>query len=335
MNELRIGNDMGSLGVLVIGDDWREQLDRYKTIDYADPLSPHIVHVDILPRELEDYQKGATWLHLQDGREFENFDFLHEMKDGKGVQLSFVRRPWNIAFTEVVKRRYDHMKLDPGEEPDFSGKHRWGWMRLNEAGEVVELVERTVPGAFFWFFLGTCAEFLLKPGATGWNTGWNIDGNEQVTTEVTEGYAGSARLSDIDFHAMRQKQIDGFQARWDAVHRAANGESWIPFAEIRRKYPQTEKYDEKIERAASDEWWHQPALQNIYNAHCTDNYTHEALDLMLLPRADYAQHRAKRGVLGCAEVIRYGQNLPTSFNEAELLAELDDDALLTLAAVKC
>jgi hypothetical protein len=299
-------NDMGSLGVLVIGDDWREQIDRYTRMDYADPLSPHIVPVDILSRELEDYQRGATWLRLPDGREFENFNFLQEMKDGNGVQLSLVYKPRNITFTEWAERRYGDMKLDPGAEPDFSGKHRWGWMRQNEVGEVAELVERTVPGAFFSFFRDACAEFLLKLGATG----WNIDGDE--VTEVTEGYAGSARLSDIDFHAMWRKQIDDFQERWDAVHRAANGKIRIPFDEIRRKYPQTERYDEEIERAASHEWWNQPALQNI----------------------DYARHRAKHGVLSCSDLIRYGQHLDT-FNEAELLAELDGDALLTMATVRC
>jgi hypothetical protein len=292
---------MGSLGVLVIGDDWREQLERYKTMEYADPLSPHIVHVDILSRELERYLASDT------------------------------RRKTTFAS------RVDHKKkLDPGEEPDFSGKHRWGWVRLNEADEVIELVERTVPGAFFWYFLHTCAEFLLKPGATG----WDIDGNGQVA-EVTEGYAGSARLSDIDFHAMRQKQIDDFQERWDAVHRATNGKSWIPFAEIRRKYPQPEKYDARIEQAAINDWGNQHALQKIYKAHCTSNYSHEALDLLLLPRADYVRHCAKYDILHCTDVIRYGQHLSSydeklpPFNEAELLAELDDDALLTMVAVKC
>jgi hypothetical protein len=242
---------MGSSSVLVIGDDWREQLDRYKRMEYANPLSPHIIHVDILSRELERYLASDT--------------------------------RQNITFTELAERQYGDVKLDPGAEPDFSGKHRWGWMRLNEAGEVVELVERTIPGGFFFFFMHTHAEFLLKSGVTG----WNVDGDGQVT-EVTEGYAGSARLSDIDFHVMRQKQIDDFQERWDAV------------------------------------------LQNIYEA----DYPPEAFDPMLLPRADYVRHRTEQGVLGCSDVIRYGQHLAT-FNEAELLAELDDDALLTMAYVKC
>jgi hypothetical protein len=245
---------MGSKSVLVIGDDWREQLDRYKTMEYADPLSPHIVHVDILPRELERYLASDT--------------------------------RQNITFIEWAEQ-CGYVKLDPGVEPDLSGKHRWGWMRLNDAGEVAELVWRTIPDAFFFFFRHTYAEFLLKPGATG----WNVDGNGQAT-EVTEGYAGSARLSDIDFHAMQQKQIDDFQERRDAV------------------------------------------LQNIYKAYCTDSCTHEALDPMLLPRADYVRHRAKHGVLDRTDLIRYGQHLDT-FNEAELLAELDDDALLTMAYVKC
>ena len=231
----------------------------------------------------------------------------------------------------TLRRQYGVENLDSEEKPDTNGKHRWGWVRLNKASEVTELVERTIPGGFFFFFLGTCENFLLKPDATG----WNIKNFEQIT-EITEGYAGSARLSDIDFSSMRQKEITALQERWDAVHRVAANKTWIPFAEIRQKHSlQNEKYDAKIEQAASHEWFSQPTLQKIYAADCTNNYTPEALDPMLLPRADYIQHCTKGiGVLNCYDVIRHGEHLIKP-NETELLAGLDDNVLLTMVAVKC
>jgi hypothetical protein len=166
--------------VLVIGDNWREQLDRYQSAEYADPLNPHHVLVDCLGEALMRYQKTTA----------------------------------DIPFGEWVGSNYGYSvkKLDSGAEPDFQGVHRWGWMRLNEAGEVTELMERTIPDAFFMYIRGTPAEFLiLKLGAIG----WNIDGDE--VTEVTEGYVASARLSDIDFPATWQNEEDGVLSFYDVI----------------------------------------------------------------------------------------------------------------------
>jgi hypothetical protein len=234
-----------------------------------------------------------------------------------------------VSFAEWVVQRYCVNKLNPGAEPDFHKKHRWGWMRLNETGEVTELVRRTIPGGFFFIFLGTCRNLLLKLGAVG----WNID-SSYLVTEVTAGYADSTRFADIDFSAMRQKAINHLQKRWDAVHRISAGDTWIPFTEIRMKYPTTETYDSEIEDAASQEWFNQPTIQKLYQAHCTNDYTHDGLDLMLLPRTGFVQHFSKDSVLHYGYIIRNGELL-TNPDEADLLAGLDDNALLTMAVVKC
>ena len=325
---------MGSTSILVIGDDWRDQLDRYQSMEYAHPLSPHIVHINRLPDALKRYSRATSAMfRLPDGREVADFDEIPDEVMRKGVQLNIVRYPLNGAkpFAEWARSEYGVGSLSAGAEPDFTGDHRWGWIRMNDAGEVAELIERTIPGGFFFCFSGTCATFLLKPSATG----WNIDSSGRVT-EVTEGYVGSARLSDIDFLAMEQKRINDIQEQWDAVHRASAGVTWTSFAEIRKKYPpQTEQYDATIEHAANREWFDQPALKMIYEANCNNNYTPEALDLMLLPRATYAQHCTKRaGVLSFHDVICHGEHL-ISPDETELLAGLDSNVLLADAAVKC
>jgi hypothetical protein len=193
---------MGSSSVLVIGDDWREKLDRYQSMEYARPLSPHIVHINRLDDARMRYPNATTALfRLPDGREVENFE--DELKQGGGVRMSIVHKPLKgaVPFAEWAGREYGVSKLASGVNPDLNGAHRWGWIRTNDMGEVTELVERTIPGGFYFYFSSTCKEFLLKPGAIGWDT----NGHDE-TTEVGEGYAGTARLSDIDFAAMRQKK---------------------------------------------------------------------------------------------------------------------------------
>lgn len=194
----------------------------------------------------------------------------------------------------------------------------------------LEVVERDIFRESFFIGMGKDNEFLLKPGATG----WDVNGLGQVT-EVTDGYAGSARLSDIDLFAMQQKRINDIQERWDAVHRVVAGDTWISFADIRKKYPpQTEKYNAEFEHAARNEWFYQPAVQKVCNAGCTTDLTNEALDPILLPRADYVQQCTRgSGVLRFYDVIRHGEHLVNP-NESELLAGLDVNELLTTVLVK-
>lgn len=326
---------MGSSSVLIIGDDWREQLDRYQSMEYAHPLNPNIIHINRLPEAITSYLKATTaFFRLPDGREAEDFNLIKEHSRRSGsVSLTIVHKPLNgaVPFYEWAKRQYCVNKLEPETEPDFFGQHRWGWIKLNEADEVTELVERAIPGNFFFYFLGTCKKFLLKPGTIGWDI---IDSGKVYV--VTEGHAGSARFSDIDFAGMQQKIVEDAQERWDTIHRIAGDKTWKPFTEIRQKYPpQTEKYNEGIENSASHEWFSQPTLRKLYKARCTNNYTPEALDLVLMPRNDYVQHCTEgAGVLGLYDALKFGEHLINP-NEDDLLSGLDDNVLLTYAAVKC
>jgi len=303
-------------------------------MDYAHPQSRHIVPIDRLADARKRYPSATTTMYrLPDGREVSSFDEIDELKPGGGgVSLTIVHKPLNgsVPFAEWVKSNYGFTVLASGEAPDVLGAHRGGWMRLNEAGEVTELVQRTIPGGFILFFRGTYPGLLLKPGATGW------DITDEGVSEVTEGFAGSARMSDIDFFAMRRKGIDDVRERWDAVHRVAAGDTWRTFAEIRGKYPpQGEQYDPQIEAAAHQEWLGQSALQKIQKADCVIDYDPGMFDLMLLPRDDYVRRCTKGSrVLDFGSVIRHGELLADP-DEGRILAGLGDDELLTCAVVKC
>ena len=198
------------------------------------------------------------------------------------------------------------------------------------AGESIELIERVIPDGFFFHFRGTCPRFLLKPGATGWDV--SASGERSA---VHAGHAGSARLADIDLEGMRQARRAGFEASWDAVHAVAAGASWEPFVEIRKRYPpQTDRYDESIEHAAVREWFAQATLQKLWEARCASDFTHAALDRMLLSRTDYVQHCARDLAFGPTEVVEDGR-LYQMEDEQAFLARQDSNTLLTQVAVKC
>jgi hypothetical protein len=326
---------MGSSSVLFIGDDWRDQFERYRHVDWVSSLSPHFVLTDVLAEARAAYPAATTVVYrLLDGRELDSTELFQEVERRTEVKYERIYKPLNGAepFVDWAARRYGVARLGPGTVPDFAKGHRGGWIRIDQAGEAVELVQRDIPDSLgYYYLLGTWEAFLLRPGATGWNI--DRDGN---VTEATQGLVGSARLRDIDLPAMRQQRSDEFRARWDAVHQATRGEAWVPFAEIRKRYPpQGERWNAELEQQASREWFAQPALQRVAAARCVNDLTHEALDPMLLARDDYVHRQCDAtSALHYFDVVRHWTHLECP-GEAELLEGLDDNDLLTHVGVKC
>ncbi len=157
---------MGHSTVLVIGDNFRDQLEKYECFEYAYPTNKHIVTIDALAKAKQNYENCS---------------------DDK-----------QIGFLSWVKKHYAIAVLNEAEDPDFFGAHKNGWVRLGPGGEVTELMERTIPGGFLDWFEGTVNDWKLKPGAEGLVI--NMDGEEKP---ATDGYAGSARKCAIDLDGMR------------------------------------------------------------------------------------------------------------------------------------
>ena len=61
---------MGHMTVLVIGNDPKDQLDKFQRADYADSKNRHFVVVDTLEREKRDYIPGGflDWFEETDNR---------------------------------------------------------------------------------------------------------------------------------------------------------------------------------------------------------------------------------------------------------------------------
>jgi len=256
---------MGHETVLVIGDNFRDQLDKYQRAEYGSPTNRHIVLIDKLEEAREGFASDTIrFLQHADGSLHDPWDaqFLRPVEGGQQyyVPIGFtqvnVPTQERMSFLEWVKKHYVSRIWHEGETPDFVGKDQWGWTRINAAGEVVEVFEGTIPGGFFDWFESTHDILKLKPGAYG----IVIDGNEEEP--ATNGFAGSAKKAAIDFDAMREVIRTCAAERWDRAAAAAGSLTWESFQVIWKRY-ENQKYSHELHNTAAREWAEQPAVKAI------------------------------------------------------------------------
>ncbi len=150
---------MGSQTLLFIGDDWREQFRRYQSMEYAFSLSPYIVDTDYLAKAKAAYAHAtAVTYRLQDGREVAWFDELDDAELRAGVKYRSIHKPLAgaVPFDRWAMKQYGIQPLAPGQAPDLLKAHRWGWLRRDETGEVIELVTRDIPDSLGYFSFVRC-----------------------------------------------------------------------------------------------------------------------------------------------------------------------------------
>ena len=327
---------MGSQTLLFVGDDWRDQFARFQSMEYASGLSPHIVAVDRLDQARQDYAVAKVGLmKLEDGRIVRRLDEIDDAQLRAGVRYQRIWEPLNgaIPFEQWAAEKYCMGPLAIGEAPDLVDAHRLGWMRLDEAGKAIELVEREIPGTLgYYYFIRATRAFLLRPGAVGWDIDGDID---SAGVEVREGFAGAARLRDIDLDEMRRQKRAALEAHWDAVQARTQGARWLPFAEFAQRHPQGPAHSHEVEQRAAGGWSDQPAVRLAASTPGTRDATPHGIDPLLLPRDAYlAHHRRKAQALNYFDVVKNWQHLDGPAEE-EILAGLDGDALLVNVAVKC
>jgi len=327
---------MGSQTLLFVGDDWRDQFARFQSMEYAYPLSPYIVEVDRLEQARKDYAVAKVGLmKLEDGRVVRSLDEIDKEQLRAGVRYQRIWEPLNgaVPFEQWVSEKFGARTLGIGEVPDLMDTHRWGWMRLDAAGKAIELVVREIPGSLnYFYFIRATDAFLLKPGATGWDIDHDADGQG---IEVTQGFAGAARLRDIDLDEMRRRNRAELEARWDAVQAATQGARWLPFAEFEKRHPQGPEYSHEVYLRAAREWSDQPAVRQAASTPGTRDATDRGIDPLLLPRDEYVRHHKRRlQALNYFDVVKNWQHLDAP-DEDEILAGLDGNSLLASVTVKC
>ncbi|MCD1124847.1 hypothetical protein LPW36_02150 [Jinshanibacter sp. LJY008] len=108
------------------------------------------------------------------------------------------------TFLEFAKNNNDYSVVEFGQAPDIDDAHKYGWIQLDEDGEVAKVVRRTNPNAKWdWFVLGGRWRdfFKLKNG----------------------GFADSAMKIDIDFDGMTSQAAEDAKTEYQAFADAIAG----------------------------------------------------------------------------------------------------------------
>jgi hypothetical protein len=236
------------------------------------------------------------------------------------------------SFAEFAQDYYGWDLVPHGSAPDLSGPHKYGYVRLDEQGEVAQCIDRTNPNAKWdWYELGGrwTGFFTLKPGRTGER------GKPGLTTSPAKfGTADMARKGDIDFERMRDEAAIDAYATWDKAQRFTEGETWEPWGTVR------ERFGEDVD-AARDYYWAQPPVKALRKA------GYYEVDHLLCDREGFADDaRLEAGVTFA--VVKDGQwyergkmgwfgSVSDEKDKGEwymqfcqLLSELPDDTLLSV-----
>lgn len=275
---------------------------------------------------------------------------VHFIPEGwQEVEVS-VRRV--LEFAEWVTDWYGWEHVPPGEEPDREGTHKYGWCRVDAAGDVVECVDRTNPnGHYDWYGIGgrwsgffrltenVFAGALGEPGTyerlLPWEERDRLQAERLVNRQVDQ-----ARKRDIDFEGMRDAAATEALDRYDRVHAVIAGREVQSWEDVRVRH-------EEDYKAARKEYWEQPVLRDLNESGDQELRFLLRIENYLVSREEF-EARARRNAVQTFAVVKEGQwyekgemgwfGLATDEKDEEtwsrefeaLLDSLPDDTLLTV-----
>lgn len=249
-----------------------------------------------------------------------------------------------MTFSDFVQNEYSYKTLLEHEEPNFDdeGGHKFGYIVLNENGDVLNVIRRTNPNAKWdWYQIGGrwTGMFKLKPQRDG------FVGKPGLMTESPEkGYVDQAYKRDIDFESIREE------------HRFKAGELYDKVMAVIGHLPVNETWESVLKRMEGnpidmirDEYHSQPRCIVLKACEDSDIRWIE-LDNFTVSREAYVERagnaaavtfalikdgkwyeRGEMGWFGC--VTNEGDRNEWAKNFNELLDSLPGDTLLT--AVDC
>lgn len=139
-------------------------------------------------------------------------------------------------FKEFCLDFFGYEPVHHGFEPDTTGAHKYGYVMLDEKGDIAKVVQRTNPNAKWdwWVLGGRWAGQLLHKNGSRMNT---------------------LRKGDLDIEALEQKAIDHARSKYRLVHeKIIQGEQPITFEKMKEKIG-GDDYD-----AVKEAYWAQPAM---------------------------------------------------------------------------
>ncbi|UXJ54867.1 hypothetical protein [Pseudomonas citronellolis] len=286
------------------------------------------------------FGRGLSW-HSRDWGDGRGYRAkIHFLPDGwEDVQLNTTDAQ---TFPQFIESWYGRPQLKDGEQPDLRDTHKWGWYRVDDEGNVTELVDRTNPNKKWdWYVLGGrwTGFFKMKEGARG------IQGRPGILTSPSrQGHADAAFKMDIDFDTMRAEAEAEAATKFDAVRSIIEPHLPVtPWRELLDQYRGEQPAKAGGIDAAREAYGAQPAVQALRES---DQRWCNAEDFAG-DRADYIR---KAGIASCMTfaIVKDGKwyecgsmgwwGAVTDEKDSDtwteefgkLVAELPDDTLLSV-----
>lgn len=165
--------------------------------------------------------------------------------DGRGyrAKVRFVPDGWekvqvptkdSRTFAEFIEDWNGRKPVRSEGEIDLAGDHKYGYVLVDEAGEVIKSIKRTNPRKEWdWYSIGGrwTGFFKLKPGTDG------VVGRPGVFGGPAEpGYADSVLKRDVDFDGMRREFVEKRLAIYRRFHSIVAGRPVPIWSKIREKH---------------------------------------------------------------------------------------------------
>ncbi|UXI70293.1 hypothetical protein [Tahibacter amnicola] len=301
---------MGSFVILVVGDDYREQLDAL----LGEPTA--------------------------------EFTYKNVLADATRLFGTRNKAP----LLKVAQERYGIVPLVNNREPRPGMDYGWIRFDARGAiCEIQALVDpggnlwKPRPEPPFLSYSSSSDGWLLKEGAIGATFA------NRGPSGVATGWAGSARKRDIALDVMRQTVLSAAGALWDAAHAVRGTLEWIPYNVFWERYQDAaeDRYKLAIDawrsqplvaamRAANREFQPipigPPSDTRFFGLGPLWPHRDVDLDRYLLPREEFLAAYGIRQIATFYEVVRNG-HWGRDVDERELFDTLADDDLLTLVFV--
>lgn len=290
-----------------------------------------------------------------------------EWKDGRGyrAKVHFVPEGWTEvtvptssveSFATFVEGWYGHKTVNHGAVPDVADEHKYGWVQLDENGQVVQVIDRTNPNKHWdWWQIGGRYNGFYKLKGEAMATAVGVVGAPGLNS-MDEDYetpgpdrADQCRKRDIDFPAMEAESMQKAEERynlfalvtrgcpphkaWTEVQQAyatgatdADGEPVVNWEPARKEYDAQPAV--KALRANKETFWFNPDEFLIGREGYIDRGRRNSGVLYAVVKDGQWYERGSMGWWGMSSNEK---NLVDWQNEFyELVQGLPDDTLLTV-----
>lgn len=354
---------MSHFTVLVIGPDHEAALQPFHEFECTGTNDQYVQDVDRTDEARADFAASTdTMLRATDGTLHSFFDEKGEWRPefstveseapafGSPRRKRFVPAGYEQVevptseletFAQWAAGYYGAPVVPFGETPDTTDReaHKYGYILLDEAGEVKQLIKRTNPNKKWdWWQVGGRWSGLLKlkPGRVGETGRPGLMGSHFAKGDDR---ADQARKGDIDFDGMRDAAGEKAGALWDKTSRITGGKPWDSWEVVRER--NTGNID-----AAREEYRTQSSVVALRESK-DDDYTWEIDDDLAGSREAFVQaardqagttfallHEGKwyeKGEMGWFACVS-NEKAQAEWNRefAKLLDSLPDDTLLTV-----